>query len=122
MNYINDIFFDTGEFSLEFKIQILKRAHELSYHWWSDVLRSYQREKIEDADFDESIKSLNEDSHFVIIHRRGYVEWNTEESWNKWKGEIAFRTLYSKDIFVFLYLTEENLYKLLEEFKITKTL
>jgi hypothetical protein len=72
--------------------EICRDAKEKCFNWWIDHQPS-NRETI-DMDFDEIIKYLYiEKIHFSVIHRRGYEEWNTDDSWYKWHLEIGFCTM-----------------------------
>ena len=85
------------------KIELLKEAREMSYKWWVDILdvnTSFARQRT-DMDFDDVLKRVNDSTHFVFIHRKGYSNWEHHL-------EIGFRTMEAKDHFLFIYVDKEK--------------
>lgn len=97
--YIQDIFYLSSHgLSPQVWEEICRDAKDKSYTWWIDHLPGWRRERI-DMDFDEILKYLYTGKiHFSVIHRRGYEDCNTEDSWNKWHLEIGFCTMARKNI------------------------
>lgn len=88
--YHPDIFYEINDLTLDQKKEICKEAKELSFKWWTDKLVSIKREKIE-VDFDKVLNLLTPQSHFVVIHRKGYDKWKDKEWFEQnWCLEIGF--------------------------------
>jgi hypothetical protein len=102
---MNDIFFDTRNFSYIKKRNILMTAKSLCYDWWVDIKGNetkYYRKKIE-MSFSEVMKKFNPDCHFSIIHR--WIDFTTQKPYL----EIGFCTLTEPEYFLCLYLDESHL-------------
>jgi hypothetical protein len=117
--YLQDIFYSTNDLSFETKLEILEWAKEHSYDYHIDVLRGGVARKRTDMDFDEGIQYFSDDSHFVVIHRRGYDDWNNPNSFNKWKLEVGFRTMKAIDYFMFIYCDEKYVDEIVEKFNLS---
>lgn len=113
-----DIFYKTNHLSLDKKIELLNYSKELATHWHLDKLEnSFTRKKIENATWDDVLNNFNIDSHFFIIHRRGYGDWKSFP--DRWCGEIGYATFNSnKNIYLFLYISEDNLERIIEKFNL----
>ena len=64
----------------------MRRAKEVCDTWWVDKLdcnESFHRRCIE-MDFEEALEKLQQDTHFVVLHRH----WTNEDYL-----EIAYRTM-----------------------------
>lgn len=66
--------------SLDQKLTLLRRAQDICFEWWIDILdcnKSFTRQRI-DMPFDEILSKLDESSHFTVIRRndpgRDYIE------------------------------------------------
>ena len=130
-DYKGDIFYNIArDLSPHIWEEICREAKDMSYHWWIDHQPSWQRETIK-MDFDEVLKYLYTDKiHFSIIHRRGYEEWNKEESWQQWNLEIGFCTMSRKeklptteidiqgDLFLWIKLDEEHAQHFIQKYKL----
>lgn len=116
--YQRDIFYDVKNLSFETKIEILKWSYGHSYNFHVDVLRGDTRKKT-DMDFDEGMQYFTNDSHFVVIHRRGYENWNTPDNWDKWHLEVVFRTMKATDYFMFIYCDENLVDECVKKFNLT---
>jgi len=118
--YLQDIFYNTGDLSYESKIEILEWSKKHSYKYHVDVLRGNNVARQEtEMDFDEGMQYFTDDSHFVVIYRRGYENWNTPESWNKWKLQVGFRTMKGTDYFMFIYCDEKYVDEIVKKFNLT---
>lgn len=108
MEYKQHIFYRTNHLSVEEKKKLLYEAKEKSYDWHVDKLdcnESYARKPIK-MGFDEVIEKLTSDSHFIFIHRRGFI---TNSEFHRWKVETGFSTLSSPDYYLFVYMEENEL-------------
>ncbi len=129
--HFSDIFYlKFHSFSPEKWEEICRDAFSKKYNWWIDHQPEWQRKQI-DLPFDEIVKYLyTEKIHFSIIHRRGYENWNTENSWNKWHLEIGFCTLARKtklpttnidiegDLFLWIELDEKHIPYFIETYNL----
>jgi len=116
--YFNDIFHNTKNLSLETKKEILKWSYERSNNFQFDVLRGLKPRETTDKTFEEGMEYFTDDAHFSVIHRRGYENWNTPNNWNKWHLEVAFRTMSSKDYFMFIECDEKYVQECIEKFNL----
>jgi hypothetical protein len=113
--YLHDIFYDAYDLPLERKREILNRARELSYKVRVDKLDcsvSFARQKT-DMSYEEVLKKLDDECHFVVIHRRGYTRDGDGEY-----GEIGFRAMRGIDYFLWINLTVSDLNTLVNEFNL----
>jgi len=111
MSYQQDIFYKVDSLSLEKKKSILELAKKLSYEYHIDKLDcsiSWARRQI-DMSFEEVMKKFGDSCHFVVILRKGF---DCHEN----KGEIGFSTMTGIDYYLFIYLTEENLEKIIKKY------
>jgi len=115
--YLPDIFYSVDDLSFETKLEILKWAKEHSYDCHVDVLRSIARKRT-DMDFDEGMQYFSDDSYFVVIHRRGYENWNNPDSFNKWRLEVGFRTMMATDYFMFIYCDDKYVDEIVKKFNL----
>jgi hypothetical protein len=118
MNYKPDIFYKVGHLSLIQKSIIIHYAKLGAIDWWVDKLdcsESWARQRI-DMSFNEIMKKLDEKCHFVIIHRRGYLDDKDKELW-KWKGEVGFTTMgLGVEYYLWIHINEDYLKEMIEEF------
>ena len=125
-NYEQDIFYETRTLSIEQKKDLLLFAKENSTKWWVDFLdarKSWAREKIE-MSFDDILLKLDQDCHFVFIHRRGFktpkgkplsdCEYTLEIGFSTMKGEPTY--------YLFIFCDEKNLSKFLTKYHLEKHL
>ncbi len=116
-DYEQDEFYDTYGLTVEQKKEILKDAIDCSFDWHVDLLdarKSWQRQKTE-MSLDEILNKLDDDCHFVFIHRKGFkgsreiypTEYVVETGFSTMRGEPTY--------FLFIFCLEENLSKLIEK-------
>lgn len=110
-----DVFFDVSEMTVEKKKDFTRDALAVCDNWKTDVLDcsvSFARQSI-DMTFDEALELLDDSCHFVVINRKGYPE--------RFCGEIGFSTMgIGKNIFLFIYTSEEALEQLVSKYKLKK--
>jgi len=102
---MNDIFFDTRNFSYIKKRNILMTAKSLCYDCYIEK-RDYSisREKRSASiSFEDVMKKFTPQSHFVIIHR--WIDFKTQKPYL----EIGFCTFTEPEYFLCLYLDESHL-------------
>lgn len=115
MEHLRDTFFITNKFDLETKKQILVDSKELATNWWVDILdieKSFTRTKIE-MSFEDILDKLDNKSHFVLIHRKGY---SGDE--DDFYGEVGFSTMNYPSYFLWIYLNVDDFYKIVEKYKL----
>ena len=109
------IFYNVKDLPLERKREILNRARELSYEVRVDKLDcsvSWGRRQI-DMPYDDVMEKLDDECHFVVIHRRGYTRDGDREY-----GEIGFCTMRGVDYYLWINLTVSDLNTLINEFNL----
>ena len=116
--YLYDIFYDVKRLPLETKKEILKWAYERSYNFHVDVLRGTKPRQTTNMDFEEGMMYFSDDSHFVVIYRRGYESWNTKDNLYKWHLEVGFRTMKDADYFMFIECDEKYVQECVEKFNL----
>jgi hypothetical protein len=108
LNHIND---------LESLKLLYKEALHLSYNSWVDEIKegSFRRERIDmSCDYYiDNILQLN--THNVVIDRFSYYKETVY-------GEIGSCTLEGRQLFLFMYLSLENLQLIIDKYKLTKRL
>lgn len=111
-------FFDLSDISdITTLKQLYKDALELSEHSCVDILKSIIREKHPTLTAEEYIdKHLNLKTHNVVIDRKAYYPAGDVE------GEIGSCTSDSPSIFLFIYLSLDNLYDIVEKYNLPKRL
>jgi hypothetical protein len=63
------------------------------------------------------MKAFDDSCHFVVIYRRGPEKAKGSYILDWWYGEIGFSTMESDaNYFLFIYLNEEKLEEICEEF------
>jgi hypothetical protein len=121
-NYEPDEFYNTQELTLEQKKEILKDARDLSFNWHVDVLdarKSWARQKIE-MSFEEILKKLDDDCHFVFIHRKGFKGEGIALS-GEYQLEIGFATMKGEpSYFLFIHCDEKKLSEFLIKYHLEK--
>ena len=112
-------FFDVSHIKdLEELKQLFRDALALSDSYHVDILNGVRRELYEElsaADYIENHISLS--THNVVIDR---YEYNHQADWAEKKGEIGSSTFTSPSIFLFIYLSLDNLYKIVDKYKLPK--
>ena len=98
--------FKLSELSFDQKIALLRKAKELSTHFWVDELdcsKSFCRQKIE-MSFDDAMKLFDDKAILGIYHRYLSPENHIE---------VSFRTMSSPiDYFLFLIVPVEKISEL----------
>jgi len=118
--YFPDVFYDVSKLTLQDKISILQDAKDKCISWNVDILdcnKSWARQYI-DMSWEDIVKKLDDSSHFVIIHRRGYVEWKKFPDRYRWCLEIGFSTYHSPSYFLWIYINEDELYWFINKYKL----
>jgi len=110
--YVPDIHYNTSHLTLEQKQKICTEAKKVCFEWNADKLdcsKSWARQTIE-MSFEDILKKLTDDCHFVFIHRRGYEDWKNNKYFkHTWSIEIGFCTMdKGVDYFLFIYMKEEE--------------
>ena len=97
------IFYKTDQLNISRKKSILLDAKERSTKWWVDILdcnKSFYRERIE-MDFDDILKKLDAQSHFVFVVR---------DTPDKGKYiEAGFSTLFAPSYFLWIECSLDQL-------------
>ena len=94
------------------KVSILEDAYKVAIDLHVDILDynvSFAKQRTE-MSFAEVMKKFNNSCHFVVI-QRNYPKPGD-------RGEIGIRTMESPDYFLFIYLSVENLNKIVERYKL----
>ena len=123
-NYEQDIFYKTRELTLDQKKDILKYAQEICDKWNVDILdarKSWQRQTIE-MSFEDILEKLDEDCHFVFIHRKGFKNSKGKPLGDQeYTLEIGFCTMRGEPTyFLFIYCNEKKLSKFLTKYHLEK--
>lgn len=113
-------FFDVGVIKDEEILkQLYRDALSLSYDHHVDELTSIQRKKTNKFTAEEFIdQKLSLNTHNVVIDR--FVQGGYNESWKY--GEIGCRVISAIDFFLFIYVSYEDLYDLVEKYNLPKML
>lgn len=124
-NYLQDEFYDTDELTLDQKRKLLEDAKKVSLSWNVDVLdcrKSWSRETIE-MSFEDILKKLDDDSHFVFIHRKGFVGTNGKPLPGEYQLEIGFRTMRGEpDYYLFIFCDQKKLSRFITKYHLVKHL
>ncbi len=110
---IDNIFYNTKILTTKRKKEIILFAKDLCYDWHVDKLDcsiSWSRKEI-DMSFEDILKTLNKKSHFTIVHRAKIANILAN-------GEIAFSNIGGIRYSLYLFLTIENLNKLVDKYKL----
>ncbi len=98
----------------------MNRAKELAVEWWVDELdlsKSWSRCRIE-MSYEDVLKTFDDSCHFVVIHRKGFKCKKGEDYNFKWKGEIGFATMTGASYYLWIWVTEKDLKKIVKEFRL----
>jgi hypothetical protein len=121
-NYERDEFYETRELTLTQKKKILKDAYKCSFKWHVDILdarKSWQRQKIE-MSFEDALKKLDKDCHYVFIHRKGF-KGSRETYPNEYVLEIGFSTMKGEPTyFLFIFCDQEKLPEFISKYNLIK--
>lgn len=120
--YLQDIFYDLQEFSLDRMKQLLTDAKNVSYEWHVDRHdESFVRTRQPDFEFDAIMGKMDKSCHTVFIHRRGYESWREPDcaySATNWCLEAGFSTMTGRAYYLFIYATEEEMYTLIDKYNL----
>lgn len=108
-NHYHDLIYDTDQFSLEEKIDILRYCKDASYDWSWETLNdedTWSHSRVLNADFDSCLKVLTPDSFFAIVYRRGDDDKATRESDRHWCVEVGFT---EGNQYMFIWLDEDSI-------------
>ena len=122
--YFQDIFYKIDHLSVDQKKQLLIDAKNVSYNVRIDRHDSHGvRKQQNDITFDEIIELLDQKSHFVFIHRKGYESWkNPDILYNdtSWCLETGFCQMGTgRDYFLFINTEEDKIQPLVKKYNLT---
>jgi len=109
-DYAPHLFYDITTLTLQQKKELCVEAHSKCYEWKVDKLdcnESWSRQEIE-MSLEDILKMLDNRCHFVVIHRRGFVDSKDEEWW-RWKLEIGFNTMKGISHYLWIFLNESEI-------------
>ena len=104
--------------SMEVMREVLEYARTLPHTFKVDILdcnKSFSRERV-NMSWEDIMEKLESNCHMVIIHRRGYESWKTSSGEGTWCGELGFSTYYSPSYYLFVYISEKDLDKVIKKF------
>jgi hypothetical protein len=109
-----DTFYNTGNLTLEQRIQFINDCKAVAYNWWVDILdckKSVRRQRIEML-FEDILAKLNMQCHFVCIDR-SYPDWDGKQHF-----EVGFCTMATSDpeYFLFIYIEDDQMPPILNEY------
>ena len=109
-------FFDVSKLDVETLKKLYTEALTKSTNSHVDVLRSLKRERYPELTPEEYIETvLTKSTHNVVIDRKAYYHDSHIE------GEIGSCTsAKNPELFLFIYLSLEDLYDLVEKFNLSK--
>jgi hypothetical protein len=112
-------FFDVSHIEdLEKLKQIFRDALALSDSHHVDILKGWKREEYEELSADDYIeKHISLSTHNVVIDR---YEYNRHADWAEKKGEIGSSTFTTPSLYLFIYLSLDNLYNIVDKYKLPK--
>lgn len=113
-------FFNLSEIKdIETLKQLYRDALAVADSYHVDILKGWRRERYDELsaeDYIENYITLN--THNVVIDRFTY---NRQANWAEQQGEIGSSTLRKNpDIFLFIYLSLDNLYAIVDKYKLSK--
>lgn len=111
-------FFNINEIKdIEVLKQLFRDALKLSFKSHVDILKGWKRERWDECTPEEYIETyITLNTHNVVIDRYAYSNISIIQ-----EGEIG-SSLSSPNIFLFIYLDLDNLYKIVEKYNLTKRL
>ena len=118
MTYTPDIFFKTEDLSMYEKQMLLIIALENSYTHHIDVLNSTEscRRKQTNISFMDMLNKVDKNTKIYVIYRKGFKSTNNIH--NQWHGEIGFSTMTDPNYFLFVYVNEVELNKLVKKYNL----
>lgn len=117
--YHSNVYYDTRGLTLAQKEDMIRTAHADSYEWWVDVLDMNDgpcRKKI-DMDLDGIISKLDQQCHFVFIHRKGYDD-RSDSVWGRWYLEVGFGTITGVSYYLWVHVDEKLLEKYVTKYNL----
>ena len=115
MSFRQFVFYNADELSMETKIALLYDCKEISYQWMANKLDcsvSCSRQHV-DRTFEEIVGHLKEGSHFVVIDRGTWGDWNNIDHF-----EIGFRSMEAIDHFLFIEVESAKMPLILEKYRL----
>jgi hypothetical protein len=109
-----DTFYNIQELSLLQKTELLNDCKEICIVWWVDKLdctESFARQRI-DMCFEDIMNKLDDSAHFVVIDR---VYYPIDE---KKHFEIGFRAMTSIDYFLFIWVEDDKMVRIIEKYNL----
>jgi len=107
-------FYRTCELRMQQKIELLYECRDVCYEWWADTVDcsvSFARQKYH-CTFKLILAHLKADSHFVVIDRGSWGDFNNREHF-----EIGFRTMHLPiDYFLFIEVDNVKMPRILEKY------
>ena len=118
MRFGESVFYNTSGLSMAEKTALLIDCKDVSYEWWADMLDcsvSMSRKRI-DCSFEDILKRLKENTHFVVI---GRGTWGSPIGEDREHFEIGFRTMDSDvDYFLFIEVDSENMPPIIDKYSL----
>lgn len=115
----NGFFNLSGIKDIETLKQLYRDALAVADSYHVDILKGWTREtypELSAEDYIENYITLN--THNVVIDRFAY---NRHAEWADQQGEIGSSTMgKSPDVFLFINLSLENLYEIVDKYKLSK--
>lgn len=108
------VFYKIEDLSFDKRVGIINKAKKVSTKWWVDKLDcsiSFSRQRVE-MSYEDIMKQFTNDCHFVIIERRGYND--------PYHGEVGFVTTSGVSHYLWIYLTSEDLFIIVDEYNLEK--
>ena len=110
--YFQDIFYTIDKLEVTEIKKLLQEAKDECNSWRVDILDcsiSTNRHTIE-MSFENIMKRIDDNPHFIFIHRRGYDDWKGSEFHKEaWCLEVGFTTLNSPSYFLWIHLPKEKI-------------
>lgn len=114
MSSTKQVYYQTSSLSLDDKKSFLRECLDLSYDWWVDKLdcsESFARQKV-DCSFEAILDRLTKKSHFVVINRRRWGDFENREHF-----EVGFCSMESPiDYFLFIEIESAKMPQILAHY------
>jgi len=116
--HFSDIFYDTQHLDSNERTELVDFIFRNGYRWHLDKLTGHERKQIKEATKTDILSALKDAWHFVVIHRRGPVEWRNNPFFkDAWCIEIAFVT---DNTYFFGYADESKRRTLVDKFNLVE--